>query len=69
MADERKVMMERGKAGSEVKQSKTRRKKSRKGKQVVLLMPVIGFLPGRSISKACYGIKYPQLSKTTHCPV
>lgn len=32
-------------------------------------MLVIMFLPGQSISKACYDIKYPRLSKTTHYPV
>lgn len=59
MADERKGMMERGKAGCEVRQSKKRRKEVRKGKQVELLILAIIFLPGQSISKTCYDIKYP----------
>lgn len=64
-----KGMMERGKARGEVRQSKKRRKEDRKGKQVELLMLAIMFLPGQSISKTCYDIKYPQLSKTTYYPV
>ena len=48
---------------------KLRRKGGRKGKQVELLMLVIMFLPGLSISKASYDIKYPRLSKTTCCLV
>lgn len=32
-------------------------------------MLVIVFPPRRSISKACYDIKHPQLSKTTYRPV
>lgn len=64
MADERSGMMERGKARGEVRQ--WRRKEGRKGKQVELLMPVIRFLPGQSISKACYDIKHHELSKTTY---
>ncbi len=64
-----KGMMERGKAIGEVRQSKKRRKEGRKGKQVELLMLAIMFLPGQSISKTCYDIKYPQLSKTTDHPV
>lgn len=64
MADERSGMMERGKARGEVRQR--RRKRGRKGKQVELLMLVIMFLPGQSISKACYDIKHHDLSKTTY---
>lgn len=66
MADERKGMMERGKARGEARQSKKRRKEGRKGKQVELLKLAIMCLPGQSNSKACYDIKYPQLSKTTY---
>lgn len=69
MADERKGLMESRKVSSELRQSKKRRKEGRKGKQVELLILVIMFLPGQSISKTCYDIKYPQLSKTTYCLV
>lgn len=69
MADERKGMMESGRASIEVRQSKKRRKEGRKGKEVELLMLAIMLLPGQSISKTCYDIKYPQLSKTTYYPV
>lgn len=66
MADERKGLMKSRKMTSELSQSKKRRKEGRKGKQVELLMLVILFLPGQSISKTCYDIKYPLLSKTTY---
>lgn len=66
MADERKGLMKSRKVRSELRQCKNRRKEGRKGKQVELLMLVILFLPGQSISKTCYDIKYPQLSKTTY---
>lgn len=53
----------------EVRRNTKRRKEDRKGKQVELLMLVIMFHPGQSISKTCNDIKYPLLSKTTHYPV
>lgn len=52
--------------GKVKKKKKKRRKEGRKGKEVELLMLAIVFLPGQSISKTCYDIKYPQLSKTTY---
>lgn len=45
-----------GKVSSEVKQNEKRIKEGRKGKQVELLILVIMFLPGQSISKASYDI-------------
>lgn len=59
MADEREGIMERGKASSEVRQSKKEEKRAGKGSRVELWMLVIMFLPGLSISKACNDIKYP----------
>lgn len=61
--NERKAMMERGKAGREAGRCKKRRKEGRKGKQVEFLMLAIMVLPGQVFQRPAMTLNAPNCQK------